>query len=138
MRLTPIVERLKTKGLKRVYGALELANLKTNPAQLPASFVFPEARDAKPNDRSGVHHQETLERFGVVTVLKAAALHEDRISEELAEAEEALIEALAGWVHPDFVSGCNYAAGRMLSTEGGAVSWLSSFTAKAHIRKVPS
>ena len=138
MKLTPIVARLKGAGLKRVYGALELAGLEKSPVHLPAYFVIREAWDASPNRMQGIHHQQKGERFGVVIMLAAKALREDGVSEELSEAEGAVIDALAGWVHPEGDNGCSAAGGRHLTIAGSTASWIVSFTFTAHIRKAPS
>lgn len=137
MRLAPIVERLKAKGLKRVYGALELAALSSAPAALPAFFVVPEQWSAEPNRMSGVHHQATADQFGVVIMLKGAQLREEQVSEELAELEDQVVDALAGWTHPDAAKACDAAGGRMLSVSGNTLSWMVSFRTGRTIRKVP-
>lgn len=134
MKLAPIIKRLKEVGLRRVEGALELAALKTAPAQLPAHFVVPIGEDANPSRHVGVHDQATTRTFGVVTLIQAGG-SDERATDQLTELEEAVIGALAGWTHPEASRPCDYAGGRMLSVSGHTVAWLSSFRSGRHIRK---
>jgi hypothetical protein len=73
MKLSPIVERLKGAGLKRVYGALELAGLDKQPGILPQYFVVPEGSEAAPNDMAGIHDQRVTSAFMVVAMVEASA-----------------------------------------------------------------
>lgn len=135
MRLSPIVERLKAKGLKRVYGALELANLAKAPAQLPAFYVVPDRWAAEASRMTGVHQQRTVDEFGVVILLEGAALREDRVSDEICELEDQVVDALAGWTPPGASRACDAAGGRMLSVSGSTLGWMVSFRTGRLIRK---
>lgn len=138
MKLAPIVQRLKDKGVKRVYGALELAGLAKAPAQLPAHFVVPDRWSAGENRHHGVHHQRTVEEFGVVILVPGRGLRDDLVSDEIAELEAAVIDALAGWTPPDASRACDLIGGRMLSVGGSTVGWMVSLRTGSEIRKVPS
>lgn len=137
MKLGPVIERLKAGGLKRVEGALELAALNSAPNQLPAHFVVPIAEEANPNKMAGVHDQAATRQFGVVTMVRAAA-STAATSDELADLEAKVIDALAGWTPPGASRACDYSSGRMLSVSGGAVAWISTFRTGRHIRKAAS
>ena len=137
MRLGEIVHQLKAGGLKRVYGAQELAALATAPAQLPAQFVIPLGEEASPSRHQGVHHQAVATTFGVVTLVSGASRSEDRIAEELAEQRELVEAALAGWQPPGASRACDYAGGRTVSVSGTTLGWLDSFRTGRQIRKVP-
>jgi hypothetical protein len=133
VKLAPIVAQLEAAGLKRVQGALELAALKTSPAMLPAFFVVPMGEDAAANRLSGVHDQATTRTFGVVIIVEGRSA--ERSSDLLADLEARVLQALAGWTHPEASRPCDYASGRMLSVSGSTVSWLVSFRTGRHIRK---
>lgn len=138
MKLQPIVDRLKLKGLGRVYGALELAALAKSGVQLPAHFVILDNWTAAANRMSGVYDQKVTEEFGVVTLINGAALREDRISEQLGELQDQLIDALVGWTMPGASRACEAVRGRLLSVSGSTVSWATTFSTASHIRKGPS
>lgn len=138
MKLSPIVARLKAAGFKRVYGALELANLAKAPATLPAFFVVPDRWSADPNKMTGVHQQRTSEDFGVVIMLNGSALQDDRISDEIEEHQEKVLDALLGWTPPGASRACDAVGGRMLSVAGHTLSWMVSFRTGSQIRKEPS
>jgi hypothetical protein len=135
VRLLPIVEKLNAGGLKRVFGALELAGLDRAPAVLPAYFVVPIGADATANRSVGVHDQATTFSFGVVVML-AGKGNDQRTSDELADREEEVIQALVGWTPPGASRACDYSGSRMLSVSGSTVSWLVNFRTGRHIRKV--
>lgn len=135
MRLTPIVERLKECGLRRVYGALELTGLKQHPGALPAYFVVPEGWRAGENTTTGVHDQLLREDFSVVLLLEGAARREDGVAEDLHAEEEKVIEALAAWTHPDASRACEASSGQLVSLEGHLLSWKVGFRTGRHIRK---
>lgn len=137
MKLNPIIERLKSAGLKRVEGALEMAALAGAPTQLPAHFVVPIAEEANPNRMVGVHDQAATRQFGVVTMIRAGA-STATASDELAELEAKVIDAIAGWTPPGASRACDYSSGRMLTVTGGAVAWMSTFRTGRHIRKAAS
>lgn len=134
MKQKPIVDRLKEAGCKRVYGALEFAGLKDRPDHLPAFFVVPEGWTATPNQLAGAHDQRTSESFGVVIMLHEAPRRDDAVSEELETEERRVIDALAGWTHPDASRACDAAGGRLLSVSGSTLSWMVSFRTSRHIR----
>ena len=138
MRLSPVVDQLKQAGLKRVYGALELAGLEKAPGQLPAYFVVPEGEDAAPNTLVGAHDQAAGFRFGVVIIFDGAARNDERVSEQISEQSDRVIHALIGWTHPDASRACDYAGARMLtlSASGRTLAWMASFRTARHIRKV--
>src|SRR5205085_11154621 len=104
MRLTPIADRLKGQGFKRVQGVLELISLK-GPPHLPAYYVVPDNEVAEPNKLVGGHSQRTEYRFGVVIMMEGAAANQDRTSDQLHEEELKVINALLGWIHPDAATG---------------------------------
>lgn len=135
MRLQPIVDRLKKHGLVRVYGAQELAGLKESPATLPAFFVVRGSWSASENRSSGVHDQQISEQFGVVILLPGAARREDVIDESLHAEEERVIDALAGWTHPDATSACGAARGSLVSADRHGLAWMVSFNLGRRIRK---
>jgi hypothetical protein len=139
MKLTPIVERLKEAGLKRVYGALELAGLDQAPSILPAYFVVPQGWEAGPQRyASGMHDQKVAEQFGVVIVMNGVALSETRVSEDIEERQNDLVASLVGWRHPQASVPFEAGAGRLLSVSGKALQWLITFRASTHIRKAVS
>lgn len=139
MRLSPIVDQLKAAGCARVYGALELAGLDKQPAQLPAYFVVPEGERADPNRTDGGAHQQIfLFRFAIVVLLPSAGLNERRVSDEADEHATKVKAAIAGWTHPDAASACNYAGGSFLAIRPGVAAWSLSFTAKGLFRRVPA
>ncbi len=138
MRLSPIVERLKAAGFKRVYGALELAGLEKQPGILPQFFVVPEGSDAAPSTTVGVHDQSVTGGFMVVAMIEAAARREDAVSEAIDEEERALIGALAGWAPPDASRACDFVGARLLSVGGSTVSWGVRFRTAWRIRKAIS
>jgi hypothetical protein len=138
MKLSPIVERLKGAGLKRVYGALELAGLDKQPGILPQYFVVPEGSEAAPNDMAGIHDQRVTSAFMVVAMVEASARREDAVSEAIAEQEALIIAALAGWTLPSATRPCDFAGSRLLSVGGHMVSWGVRFRTASRIRKVPS
>jgi hypothetical protein len=135
VRQAPIIRQMKATGLVRVYGALELAGLKTAPAVLPAYFVVPEGWTAEANRMSGVHHQPVSEGFGVVIMLNGAALREEQIDESLHVEQARVIEALAGWTHPEASRACDASGGRLLSVSGHTLNWMVSFKTGRTIRK---
>lgn len=135
MRLTPIIDRLQEQGLVRVYGALEFAGLKTAPAVLPARFVVPTGWDARPNDRIGVHDQKRTATFGIVSMLRAAAINDAAIADEIDQEEGRIIAAIAGWTHPDASRACEALRGRLLSVDGHTLNWMIEFSTGNHIRK---
>ena len=135
MRQQPIVEQLKQGGFARVYGALELAGLKDRPERLPALFVVPEGKSATPNRTTGAHDQLESVNFGVVLVLDGTGRREDQVSDELAEQEAKVIDALTGWTHPDASRACDYAGGQMVSADRHTVSWMVRFITARRIRK---
>jgi len=137
MKFGPIVARLKEKGAKRVYGALELAQLDKSAPQLPAHFVVPDRFSAGGNRHQGIHHQPISEEFGVVILVQARNLREDLVSDELADLEEVVIDALVGWVPPGCSRACDLVGGRLLSVSGHTVGWLVSFRTGRELRKVP-
>jgi hypothetical protein len=135
MRLNPVVDRLKGAGVARVQGVLELMALKSVPI-LPAHYVVPDSETAGPNRLTGAHSQKTEIRFGVVIMIEGAAANQGKASDQLAEMEDKIIDALLGWVHPDADLGCDYAGARMLSVSGSTLSWMVSFRTGRLIRKV--
>jgi len=138
MRLKPIVDRLKEKGLRQAQGVLELISLKAAPAG-KRYYVVPDTETAEANRLTGgAHSQRTDVRFGIVIMLDGGP-NQDRTSDELHEEELKVIDALLGWVHPDAAEGvgCDYAGARMLSVSGSTLSWMVSFRTRRLIRKVP-
>jgi hypothetical protein len=135
MKLSPIVERLKGAGLRRVYGALELAGLEKQPGSLPQYFVVPEGSDASPNDSTGIHAQLVTSTFMVVAMIDGAARREDSVSEGIADQEQLLIDALAGWTPAEASRACDFAGARLLSVGGSTVSWGVRFRTARRIRK---
>jgi len=135
MKLSPIVDRLKGAGFKRVYGALEFATLKDIPGALPQFFVVPEGSDAAPSDTSGVHDQRVQGGFMVVMLLEGTSRREDAVSDELEEQERAVIDAIAGWQHPQATRACDFVGGRLLSVNGSTLSWGVRFRTGWRIRK---
>lgn len=138
MKLAPIVDRLKAEGFGRVHAIRELADLQNAPERLPACFVLPESEDASPNQMSGIHDQLAQRIFGVVIMMDGAARNDDRIADDLSEQEARVIDALAGWTHPEASRACDYVGGRLLSVGGRTVSWVVRFRTARRIRKVPS
>lgn len=139
MRLAPVIDRLKAKRLKRVYGALELAGLDKEPGatQLPAYFVIPDGWSASPNRTTGVHDQLVSEDFGVVILMAGAPLREGQTSDALHEAELAVIAALAGWTHPDATRACEASRARMVSVSRNTLGWFVGFSTGRRIRLTP-
>lgn len=142
MRLSPIADQLRAAGIARVQGALELAGLKGAPALLPAHFVVADGETAGANalNSPGAIQQRTSATFGVVIMLQAtsAVAGQERLSDELADREAKVIDALLGWVHPDAADGkgCEYAGAQMLTITDGAVAWLVRFRTGRLIRRV--
>ncbi|MEA3018405.1 MAG: hypothetical protein QOI38_3127 [Sphingomonadales bacterium] len=135
MKLQPIVDRLKDRGLARVYGALEMAGLKERPGRLPAYFVVRDSWTAGANRLDGAHDQKVAELFGVVILLEAAGMREETIDDSLHDEEQRVIDALAAWTHPNATSACEAAGGRLVSVDRHTLGWMVSFRLGRHIRK---
>lgn len=130
----PIVARLKDAGFASVEGVLEFVALAEAPRLSPALFVVPERDSAAPNRMAGVHDQRVTETFSIVLVLAGARLA-GRVSDELKQHADTIVERLAGWRHPDAGGPCEYVGGRLVSTAGLRVAWAISFNSPRHIRK---
>jgi hypothetical protein len=135
MKMTPIVERLKGAGCKRVYGALELAAIKDAPGILPQHFVVPDGSEASPNETIGVHDQRVAGTFMVVLVLEGTARREDAVSEQLHDEEARVIDALAGWTPEGATRACDFLGARLLSVSASTVSWGVRFRTAWRLRK---
>ena len=135
MRLAPIVERLKANGLTKVHCAVEFAGLKGHPGLGTNYFVIPEGWTASPSKTTGVHDQALAEGFSVVIVMDGEARREDAVSEKVDEEEAKVIDAIAGWRHPDASRACEAASARLLSVSGTTLSWMVTFRTGRHIRK---
>lgn len=130
----PIVARLKDVGFASVEGVLEFVAQAEAPRAPVALFVVPERDSAAANRMAGVHDQRVVATFSIVLVVHGARLA-GRVLDDLQVHSEAVIVALAGWRHPAASSGCDYAGGRLLSTQGQRVAWAISFNCPRHIRK---
>lgn len=134
LAVTPIVDRLKASGLAPVEGLLELKAMTAPPARLPAYFVVPATETAAPNQLIGARDQKVTGGFSVIVVL-AGARRKETVNEELKEATGAVIDALAGWQHPDASAPTDYAGGRLMSGAGTTVEWEVRFSARYHLRR---
>lgn len=134
----PIVERLKAEGFPKVEGVLEWAGMKAAPAFSPTLFVIPAQEAAAANETSGgIHDQRVATMFRVVILMRPSSRVEGAASDELEQIERRVIDAIAGWHHPDAVAGavCNYAGGRLLSADGHPIAWASDFNTAWRLRK---
>lgn len=135
IRAQPIVDRLGSRGFEKVAGVLEWAGLKGAPAYSPALFVIPDRETARPNEMSGVHDQRVATMFRVIIVLKPSVRVDGGPSRELETQIAKVIDALAGWQHPDASGACDYAGGRLIAADGWGVAWAVDFTSVWRLRK---
>jgi hypothetical protein len=131
----PIITQLKAAGFKHVEGVLEFAGLKAAPAHAIALFVVPHVEAARDNETNGIHDQRVATQFRVIILRKIPVRADAEASRQLEQDERAVINALAGWRHPDATGPTNYAGGSLLAADGWGVTWASNFRANWRLRK---
>ena len=136
LSLAPIVAQLKAAKLSRVEGVLEFAGLTAAPAALPAFFVVPlsDTASANPQD-AGARDQAVDAGFAVMICLDGARRHGAGVSDELSTEIGRVIDALAGWTHPQAARACDFAGGQLASASGSVVVWQVRFRTRWRLRK---
>lgn len=137
MRIEPTLTRLAPIDVVTRGGALEYAALKELPGRLDALYVVPQALQAQPSARATmVTDQKVTMTFAVVLIVAAVRAGAAKISDRVHELEEAVIDRLVGWQHPDASGPCELVDGATLAVDGAAFTWALRFRCSAHIRKV--
>ena len=131
----PIIDQLGAAGFQSVEGVIEWAGLKGAPAHSPALFVIPARETAGANQLVGVHDQRVIAQFRVVIVLKPSARVKGKPNAQLEDEEARVIDAIAGWKHPQTTGGAEYAGGQLLSADGWGVAWAVDFRTAWRLRK---
>lgn len=137
LALTPFVQQLRAAGFDQVEGALELPRLDEQPRRLPALWVVPTDERAGANSLSGARDQPVDAGISVIVVVDGARRNRDGVSEELKTRIDQVVDAIAGWRHPEASRACDYAGGRLLPGGAGAttLTWEVRFTSRFRLRK---
>lgn len=137
MRLaqTPIVQQMRSSGLKQVQGVLEFSAETVEPRQLPAFYVVPVGETAKDNAQDAGRDQAVDVTASVMIAVDGSRRNTDGISDSLKECEDAVCAALVGWTHPAASRPFSYAGGRLASARGSTVVWELRLRTRYHLRK---
>jgi hypothetical protein len=124
----------------RVAEAADLAELiekRALPAQFPAAFVLWAGDRPKPDDMMNIVRQEVTETFSVVVVIKKAGdTTGTKGSAAIGRALRGdLISAMVGWQPSPNHDPCEYAGGRLLGLQAGAVFIQVDFLTRWWIRQ---
>jgi hypothetical protein len=135
LALTPIVERLRGLGCRQVEGVLELLEVRDGPRALPALYVVPGRERAGANALAGAIDQAVDVEFSVIVVVDGTRRNRAGISEEIKTQVEIVVQAIAGWTHPEASRACELGGGGMASAGGRSVAWEVRFRSRYHFRK---
>ncbi len=138
MRAQPILDQLKPLGFKTIGNELDFPALKQLPGRLPACYVLPGDENAEPN-RFGtqITDQKINATFIVVIILPAVVRSGAmaKLSDDFEIFKNGVIDAFAGWSHPDAARPSEYVSGSIWSVDGTALTYALTFRTCYHIRK---
>jgi hypothetical protein len=140
VRMGPVLEQLEGLGFVTLGGSEEFVSLTTRPGRLPAAFAVHDSEEAEPNRyATGVVGQRVSVDFSIVLIAPGnGRFIEGRgltVSDEFTALRRAVIERLLGWQHPDLERPTEFKAGRLVSTDGTAITYALRFTSNYHLRK---
>jgi len=131
--LNLVVDRIQAQCAS--FRGVDLASSAATPPAYPWGWVLPVSDDADDNELLGAHTQRGRETIAIDVQIKGAG--RSSVGSGVADARTTLvnelIDALAGWQHPDAAIPFNYAGGRLVGYEPGFVTWRAQFRATYYL-----